>query len=122
MPFAGQLGITVTQASPEQVVATLPWAPNLCTSAGIMHGGVLMSLADTIGALVVVLSLSEGETTTTMTSTTQMFRPVTGGNIRAVAVPLHRGRTMATAQTQLFDSDDRMVSQTTQTQAIRPVR
>jgi acyl-coenzyme A thioesterase PaaI-like protein len=39
--------------------------------------------------------------------------------VRAVAVPVHRGRTTVTAQTSLFDSDDRLVAQTTQIQAVR---
>jgi hypothetical protein len=38
---------------------------------------------------------------------------------RAVAVPLHRGRTTVTAQTSLFDASDRLVAQTTQIQAVR---
>ncbi len=119
MPFAAQLGITLDEASPQKVVAKLPWAPHLCTTNGIIHGGVLMSLADTVGALVVYLSLSDDEVTATINSTTQMFRPVRSGHIRAEAVPLHRGRTTATAQTSLFDSNGNMVAQTSQMQAIR---
>jgi len=119
MPFAAQLGIALDEAGPERVVATLPWAPQLCTTAGIMHGGVLMSLADTVGALVVLLGLADGETTATITSTTQMFRPLTSGTVRAVAVLLNRGRTTATAQTSLFNASDRLISQTTQIQAVR---
>jgi 1,4-dihydroxy-2-naphthoyl-CoA hydrolase len=84
-----------------------------------MHGGALMSLADTAGALVTFLGLPEGATTATITSTSQLFRPVTGGWVRAVAVPVHRGRTTVTAQTSLFDSDERLVAQTTQIQAVR---
>ena len=84
-----------------------------------MHGGVLMSLADTAGALVTFLGLPAGATTATITSTSQLFRPVTGGTVRAVAVPVHRGTTTVTAQTSLFDSGDRMVAQTTQIQAVR---
>ena len=122
MPFAAQLGITLDEAGPGRVVATLPWAPQLCTTAGVMHGGVLMSLADTVGALVVFLGLAEGETTATITSTTQMFRPLSSGTVRAVSVLLNRGRTTATAQTSLFDSDNRLISQTTQIQAVRPTR
>jgi 1,4-dihydroxy-2-naphthoyl-CoA hydrolase len=91
----------------------------LCTSAGILHGGVLMSLADSAGALAAVLGLAGGQTTATITSTTQMFRPVAGGAVRAVAVPLNRGRTTATIQTSLYDASDRLVAQTTQIQAIR---
>jgi len=119
MPFAQQLGVTVDEAGPGRVIARLSWAPHLCTAAGVMHGGVLMALADTAGALVAFLGLPEGATTATITSTTQMFRPVTGGTVRAVSVPLHRGRTTVTAQTSLHDSADRLVAQTTQIQAVR---
>jgi 1,4-dihydroxy-2-naphthoyl-CoA hydrolase len=119
MPFARQLGVVVDEAGADRVVARLAWAPHLCTAAGIMHGGALMSLADTAGALVTFLGLPEGATTATITSTSQLFRPVTGGTVRAVAVPVHRGRTTVTAQTSLFDSDERLVAQTTQIQAVR---
>ncbi len=119
MPFAGHLELTLEEASPERVVAVLPWAPHLCTTGGVMHGGVLMSLADTAGALVAYLGLTDGQTTATITSTTQMFRPVTGGMVRAVAQPLNRGRTTVTVQTSLSDVAQRLVAQTTQIQAIR---
>ena len=119
MPFAGHLGLVLDEASPDRVIARLDWAPHLCTSAGLMHGGVLMSLADTAGALVAFLGLPEGATTATITSTSHMFRPVRGGTVRAVAVPLHRGRTTVTAQTSVYDAGERLVAQTTQVQAVR---
>ena len=122
MPFAQQLGMTVDEASADRVVARLAWTPQLCTVAGVMHGGALMSLADTAGALVAFLGLPDGATTATITSTTQLLRPVTGGTVRAVAVPLHRGRTVVTAQTSLYADDGRLVAQTTQVQAVRPPR
>ena len=119
MPFARRLGVVVDEASADRVAARLDWAPDLCTAAGIMHGGALMSLADTAGALVTFLGLPEGAWTATITSTSQLFRPVTGGTVRAVAVPVHRGRATVTAQTSLFDSNGRLVAQTTQIQAVR---
>ena len=119
MPFAQHLGLIVDEASPDEVIARLAWAPHLCTAGGIMHGGVLMSLADTAGALVTFLGLPAGATTATITSTSQLFRPVTGGTVRAVAVPLHRGRTTVTAQTSLYDAEERLVAQTIQVQAVR---
>ena len=122
MPFAQHLGLTVAEAGPDKVIARLAWAPHLCTSGGVMHGGVLMSLADSAGALVTFLGLPEGATTATITSTSQLFRPVSGGSVRAVALPLHRGRTTVTAQSSLYDSADRLVAQTTQIQAVRPAR
>jgi 1,4-dihydroxy-2-naphthoyl-CoA hydrolase len=122
MPFAHQLGMTLVEASPDRVIAELPWAPQLCTAGGILHGGVLMSLADSAGALVAFLGLDEGQTTATMSSSTQLFRPVTGGIVRAVALPLHRGRTSVTVQTSLRAAGERLVAQTTQIQAVRPGR
>jgi uncharacterized protein (TIGR00369 family) len=119
MPSAQRLGIAVDEASADRVVARLDWAPHRCTAGGVMHGGALMALADTAGALVTFLGLPEGATTATITSTTQLLRPVAGGAVRAVAVPLHRGRTTVTAQTTLFDDRDRLVAQTTQVQAVR---
>ena len=119
MPLAGELGISLDEASPDRVVARLLWAPRLCTAGGIMHGGALMALADTAGALVAFLGLATGQRTATITSSTQMLRPVSRGMVRAVAVPLHRGRTTVTVQTSLHDSDERLVAQTTQVQAIR---
>jgi 1,4-dihydroxy-2-naphthoyl-CoA hydrolase len=112
--------VVLDEASADRVVARLAWAPHLCTSGGLMHGGVLMSLADTAGALVTFLGLPDGATTATITSTSQLFRPVSGGTVRAVAVPLHRGRTTVTAQSSLYDSEQRLVAQTTQIQAVRP--
>jgi uncharacterized protein (TIGR00369 family) len=120
MPFAAELGLVLEEASAERVVARLDWAPRLCTAGGVLHGGVLMSLADSAGALVTFLGLPEGATTATVTSTTQLVRAVGGGTIRAVAIPLHRGRTMVTAQTSVHDDRERLVAQTTQVQAVRP--
>jgi uncharacterized protein (TIGR00369 family) len=119
MPFAGHLGLVLDEADASRVVIRLDWAPHLCTSGSVMHGGVLMSLADTAGALVTFLGLPEGKTTATITSTSHMFRPVSSGTVRAVAVPVHRGRTTVTAETSVFDAEDRLVAQTLQVQAVR---
>ena len=68
--------------------------------------------------MVTFLGLPEGATTATITSTTQLFRPVTGGTVVATARVLHRGRTTVTVQTDVHDGD-RLVAQTTQIQAVR---
>jgi uncharacterized protein (TIGR00369 family) len=119
MPFAGHLGLVLDEADASRVIIRLDWAPHLCTTGGILHGGVLMALADTAGALVTFLGLPEGKITATITSTSHMFRPVSGGTVRAVAVPVHRGRTTVTAETSVFDAGDRLVAQTVQVQAVR---
>ena len=118
MPFAQQLGIEVSAADAAHAQARMAWAPELCTAGGILHGGALMSFADSVGALVAFLGLPEGASTATITSTTQLFRPVSAGDVRADAEALHRGRTTVTVRTSLYDDSDRLVAQTTQVQAV----
>jgi 1,4-dihydroxy-2-naphthoyl-CoA hydrolase len=117
MPFARVLGLRVDEADADHVVGHLPWRGELCTTGGILHGGALMSFADTLGATVTFLGLPEGAGTATITSSTQLMRPASG-DVTGRSVVLHRGRTVVTVQTTLYDADERIVAQTTQVQAV----
>ena len=94
------------------------WAPELCTVDGVLHGGALMAFADTLGAVCAFLNLPEGATTTTVESKTNFFRAVRGGLVIGVTRPLHAGRRFIVAQTDVLDDEERLVAQTTQTQAV----
>jgi uncharacterized protein (TIGR00369 family) len=94
------------------------WTPELCTTAGVMHGGALMTFADTLGAMCAVFNLPPGATTTTIESKTNFFRPVRGGSAHAVASPLHVGRTLIVVQTDVRDEEKRRIALVTQTQAV----
>jgi 1,4-dihydroxy-2-naphthoyl-CoA hydrolase len=118
VPFAGELGVELVTASPEEVRGTMGWAAELCTVEGVLHGGALMAFADTLGAVCAFLNLPEGTTTTTVESKTNFFRAVRGGRVLGVARPLHAGRRFIVAQTDLLDDEERLVAQTTQTQAV----
>ena len=50
MPFARILGIEQVSATPQEVVGRVGWDESRCTSLGVLHGGVLMALADSVGA------------------------------------------------------------------------
>jgi 1,4-dihydroxy-2-naphthoyl-CoA hydrolase len=118
MPFARHAGLMIDNATPEEVTGTLAWAPERCTAGGVMHGGALMTLADTVGAACAFLNLPEGTSTTTVESSSRFFRGVRDGEVRAVSRPLHAGRTVIVVQTDLYDAEGRRVAQTTQTQAV----
>jgi uncharacterized protein (TIGR00369 family) len=118
MPFSAGLGIELLAAGPDQVVGRLAWAPERCTTGGVLHGGAVMTLADSVGALCAFLNLPDGATTSTVESKTNFFRPVTAGHLRATTTPLHVGRRFVTVQTTMVDDDGRLVAQTTQTQAV----
>jgi uncharacterized protein (TIGR00369 family) len=118
MPFARQLGIEIATATPEEVSGRLEWRADLCTSGGVLHGGALMSLADSLGAVCAFLNLPEGASTSTIESKTNFFRAIRDGEAQATSHPLHVGRTTIVLQTDIYDSERRRVAQVTQTQAV----
>ncbi len=91
VPFAGErLGIELTAAGADEVTGTLAWRPDLCTTAGLLHGGVVMAYADTLGAICAFLNLPEGATTSTIESKTNFFRGVREGVVHAAALVVAR--------------------------------
>jgi 1,4-dihydroxy-2-naphthoyl-CoA hydrolase len=118
MPFSAGIGIELTAAAPEEAVARMEWRPELCTAAGLLHGGALMALADSAGAVCAFLNLPEGANTSTIESKTNFFRGVRDGAVHATARPLHVGRTTIVVQTDILDDRGKRVAQTTQTQAV----
>jgi uncharacterized protein (TIGR00369 family) len=118
MPFAAAAGIELDAASAEEVTGRLPWAPERCTTLGVLHGGALMTLADSLGALCAFLNLPPGAGTSTIESKTNFFRAVRDGEVHARAFPLHVGRTVIVVQTDLGDGRGKRVAQVVQTQAV----
>jgi 1,4-dihydroxy-2-naphthoyl-CoA hydrolase len=118
MPFMRLLGIAITSATPGEVKGTLPWREELCTTAGVVHGGALMTLADSLGAVCAFVNLPPGAMTSTIESKTNFFRPVTKGTVYGTTTPLHVGRTTIVVQTDLRDDAGKRVALVTQTQAV----
>jgi 1,4-dihydroxy-2-naphthoyl-CoA hydrolase len=118
VPFAVTLGVELLAADAEEVRGRLAWAPERCTAGGIMHGGALMSLADTLGGVCAFLNLPPGATTATIESKTNFFRAVRDGFATGTARPLHVGRSFIVVQTSVADDDGRDVALVIQTQAV----
>ena len=79
MPFAVATGVLLDSASKAEVRGRLPWAENRCTAGGLLHGGALMTLADSVGAVCAFLNLPEGASTSTVSSSTSLVRGVRAG-------------------------------------------
>jgi uncharacterized protein (TIGR00369 family) len=118
MPFATVLGIELTTATPEEVRGSMAWREDLCTTFGLLHGGAMMAMADSVGAVCAFLNLPPGATTSTIESKTNFFRGVREGRIHSTSRPLHVGRTTIVVQTDLVDDRGKRVAQVTQTQAV----
>lgn len=118
MPLGGHLGLTLVEAAPDRVVATMAWAEELTTAGGGLHGGALMALADSVGGTVAFLNLPEGAGTSTISSSTVFLSGVRTGIVTATGRLLHKGRSTIVVETELVTADSRVVSRTTQSQAI----
>jgi uncharacterized protein (TIGR00369 family) len=118
-PLPRWMGIIIRVATPERVVAELTVREELCTSGHILHGGAVMALADTVGALGTAVNLRGGEGTTTLESKTNFLAssPV-GTQLTAEALPLHRGRRTQVWETRITNERGRLVAKVTQTQMV----
>ena len=119
MPFAETLGIELVDAAPDEVRGRVAWEDRLTTAGGILHGGVLMGLADAVGAYCAFLNLPDGAGgTATIESKTNFFAAVRAGSVEARSRLLHRGSRTIVVETDLFDESGKHVARVTQTQAV----
>jgi len=114
----GTLGMRCVEASRDRVVAQLTIRDDLKTVGRALHGGTLMALADTVGAVATVLNLPQGAGTTTLESKTNFFAAGRAGLVRAESTPLHRGKRTMVWQTRVTDEAGRLLSLTIQTQMV----
>ena len=117
--FPGLMGVRVTEATPERVVAEMPVRADLCTAGGILHGGATMAFADTLGAVGTILNLAAGKRTTTTDSSTKFIAGARlGTTVTAECLALHRGRTTMVWQTSIRSADGKLCAVVTQTQLV----
>jgi len=119
MPLCATLGVRAEKYTAEEVVLALDWAPGLCTTGGILHGGVVMAVADSAGAACAFLNLpKDASATATIESKTNFLGAVRSGSVVATATPLHAGATTIVVETAVRDSSGRLVAKVTQTQMV----
>jgi 1,4-dihydroxy-2-naphthoyl-CoA hydrolase len=119
VPLVVTLGITADAAGPEEVVLSLDWAPSLTTGGDVLHGGIIMALADTSGAVCAFLNLPEGAGgTTTIESKTNFFRATRSGTVKAHSHPLHIGKRVIVVETEVRGEDGKLAAKTIQSQAV----
>lgn len=119
LPFAKLLGIEIKDATADKVTAEMVVREDLCTRPAVLHGGAVMALGDTLGAVATVLNLPEGAGTTTIESKTNFLGPAPGGcTVVAECTPIHRGRRTMVWQTRISTKEGKLVAIVTQTQLV----
>ena len=103
-----RLGITITEASSQRVVATMPVEGNR-QPFGLLHGGASCVLAETLGSIGASLHASPSAVAVGVDINATHHRPVSDGIVTGVATPIHLGRTVACYEIVLTDDRDRRI-------------
>ena len=113
-------GLRMLECSQEEVRAEVVVRDELKQPAGLIHGGVYASIAESITSLVTAMAvLDRGETAMGLSNNTSFLRPITEGTIYAVALAKHRGRTTWVWEVEITDDQGRLCVLTRMTVAAR---
>lgn len=103
-PFNKLLGLQVVSVNSGKAVIGLTYRSDLSQADGLMHGGVLASIADVATAVALLPTLHKGEHMATIEMSIQYLRPVLDGmRIEAEARVLRRGHGVAVAEVDIRD-------------------
>ena len=120
--FAGLLGIEWLEDDPERARARLEVRDDLLQPFGIVHGGVLSTLVESLcsrsTALVVV---PEGMAAMGQSINVSFMRPIGEGSIEVLAKARHRGRTTWVWEAEVRDEEGRVCALGQMTIAVRPL-
>lgn len=115
----GLLGLELTEAGPERVCGRLTVRAELCTLGGILHGGSLMAMADTLGAVGAFLNLPPNARTITLESKTNFLGAAPAGStVLAECSAVHRGKTTSVWQTAIRSEAGKLLALVVQTQLV----
>ena len=119
--FDALLGLELLDCSDELVTARLAVRDELRQPFGLVHGGVLTTIAETLASVgTAVVVFAEGNAAMGLSNQTSFLRPITEGTIHGRAVRRHRGRTTWIWDIEISDDDGRLCAMSRMTIAVRP--
>jgi 1,4-dihydroxy-2-naphthoyl-CoA hydrolase len=114
-------GLELLACSDTEVRARVSVRDELKQPAGLIHGGVYASMAESMTSLATALAVHEtGGTAMGLSNNTSFLRPITAGAVNATATRVHRGRTTWVWDVRFSDEDDHTCAVTRMTIAVRP--
>jgi 1,4-dihydroxy-2-naphthoyl-CoA hydrolase len=118
--FDGHYGLQILSISDEEVTAEVPVRDELRQPAGLVHGGVFASIAESMTSIGTWQAVeSDGRTAQGLSNQTSFLRPILDGTIHAVARRRHRGRTTWVWEVEITDDAGRLCALVRMTIAVR---
>jgi 1,4-dihydroxy-2-naphthoyl-CoA hydrolase len=115
-------GLELLACSDTEVRAQVTVRDDLKQPAGLVHGGVYASIAETMASLATALAVAEsGQTAMGLSNNTSFLRPITAGIVHALATRVHRGRTTWVWDVHFSDDAEHTCALTRMTIAVRPL-
>ena len=118
-PIVELLGIRPVELGEGRAVVEMDVDSRLHNAMGILHGGVLLDLADVAIGVALATVAEEGETFSTVQSSVSYLRPVREGRLLAEARVAQRGRTIGHLECGVRDAEGRGVARVVSTLSIR---
>jgi uncharacterized protein (TIGR00369 family) len=108
-PFEALLAMEIVSAADGEAVLTMPFLRQFAQGAGLMHGGALMSLADTAVVMAIKSLLPVGSHFATIEATCNYLYPVTQGLVTARAHITGREERLIHGAATVFNEAERAV-------------
>jgi 1,4-dihydroxy-2-naphthoyl-CoA hydrolase len=118
-PFDKLYGLELLTLGEEEATARVPVRDEIRQPAGLVHGGVYASIAESLTSLATSQAVGEGQLAQGLSTQTSFLRPVTGSTIHATARRRHRGRTTWVWEVDITDDEGRVCVLVRTTIAVR---
>jgi 1,4-dihydroxy-2-naphthoyl-CoA hydrolase len=113
-------GLELLDVSEEEVRARVKVRDELLQPAGLVHGGLFASIAESISSTATWYGVNEdGMAAMGLSSQTSFLRPITQGTVHAVARRRHRGRSTWVWEVDITDDEGRLCALVRMTVAVR---
>ena len=110
VPFASLVGIKLESAGPGVASMTLEVRDELRQNNGVVHGGAIATLIDSVTAFAVIPLLADDETATTVDLTISYIRPLLSGTATATAQVLREGSRIIALSAEVLDDSGQLAA------------
>lgn len=108
VPYWQTLGFELLEAEPGRAIFVANVRPQLMQN-GVLHGGVLASIADSACAVAAISKVYPANYATTINLQLSYLKPVLEGRFRAVGKCVKAGKTVLFSEAQVFDEKETLV-------------
>jgi uncharacterized protein (TIGR00369 family) len=116
------IGLEYLELTADGVRARVPIGDHILQPAGLVHGGVYSAMAESMCSRATWMAVrDDGMAAMGQSNNATLLRPMTKGNVNAVATPRHKGRTTWVWDVEITDDDGRLCAMVRMTIAVRPM-